>query len=361
MSEDVAGAALDRRALVQWLGGLTLAAALPLGIARAAAQGGGDALPPFVPPAGPRARVIYLNDLSGDIDGLFATVHFLLSPSVELRAIIGTGPNQFDPPGNSAATATAIGRTILEKMGWAGRVPVLEGATGNLAAPVRPLRSPGVDAIVLEAMRKDTDLPLYLAVGGGLTEVASALLLEPAIAQRCTLVWIGGGRPHPEWAPLEPNFSIDPAAAQHVFNETAVPIWHVPSEVYQTCIMSTAELQAYGVPGSRIGHWLYDRIIATSEGYRPSFNPGATWTLGDNPLIVLTALNDWVPGTRQGEQGPFTYQRTGSSTFVEERAPRLDERGRATPRSDGRMIRRYTSIDNRLMMADFFAKLSTNG
>lgn len=36
---------------------------------------------PFPPGAGKRSRLIYLNDLGGDIDGLFATVRAILSPS----------------------------------------------------------------------------------------------------------------------------------------------------------------------------------------------------------------------------------------------------------------------------------------
>jgi hypothetical protein len=38
----------------------------------------------------PRMRVIVDNDFSGDPDGLFQLTHILLSPSVEIRAIIGS-------------------------------------------------------------------------------------------------------------------------------------------------------------------------------------------------------------------------------------------------------------------------------
>ncbi|HEY9196784.1 MAG TPA: hypothetical protein VIM77_10980, partial [Mucilaginibacter sp.] len=38
----------------------------------------------------PRMRVIFDNDFSGDPDGLFALTHMLLSPSVEIRGIIGS-------------------------------------------------------------------------------------------------------------------------------------------------------------------------------------------------------------------------------------------------------------------------------
>ena len=38
----------------------------------------------------PRMRVIIDNDFSGDPDGLFQLAHHLLSPSVEIRGIIGS-------------------------------------------------------------------------------------------------------------------------------------------------------------------------------------------------------------------------------------------------------------------------------
>ena len=40
--------------------------------------------------ATPRMRVIIDNDFSGDPDGLFQLAHHLLSPSVEIRGIIGS-------------------------------------------------------------------------------------------------------------------------------------------------------------------------------------------------------------------------------------------------------------------------------
>ena len=70
-----------------------------------------------------------------------------------------------------------------------------------------PVRSPGTQALIDEAMRV-SDLPLFVAVGGGLTEVASAVLLEPKIASRFTLVWIGGDAA-PASGEGETNFNID--------------------------------------------------------------------------------------------------------------------------------------------------------
>lgn len=338
--------AIDRRQLIASIG--ALAAASPFSPAL-----GAKLTAPFTPPAGPRSRVVYVNDLSGDIDGLFATVHAILSPAIDLRAIVGTGATM---PGETARRSAELANEMLALMKPTGRVKTYEGAAGKLTAADAPVRSPGTQAIIDEALRTDTSLPLFVAVGGGLTEVASALMLEPRIAERMTLVWIGGGTPNV--GVQEANFSIDPLAARHVYNATKVPIWQVPSDVYKTCLVSDTELQAFVAPCGAIGQWLYARIFEMSGQLgKYKLNTGETWTLGDSPLVVLTALNDWPPS---GRGAGFTYLRTGSSRFEEMIAPRLDENGAPTAQAQGRKMRLYSSIDTRLMFGDFFAKLRIN-
>src|SRR6187551_1738024 len=128
----------------------------------------------------PRVRVVTDNDYCGDPDGLVQLAHHYLSPSVDLRCVIGSqlseqyhGPNPTGPDDSVAAA--------LQVAELAGRreVPIVAGA------------SAASDAIVAEAMRDDTDLPLYVVCGGGLTSLASAWLMETRIAERCTVVWIG--------------------------------------------------------------------------------------------------------------------------------------------------------------------------
>jgi purine nucleosidase len=346
---------IDRRYLLAGLA--TAAAAYGAGIplTRAGmAYSSPDLGRPFAPLAGPRRRVLFLNDLSGDIDGLFAAVHAILSPSIDLRAMIGTGTGT---PGETAEKSAALAREMLRLTGRTGRARVYEGAPGKLTAAGAAVRSAGTQAIIEEAMRSDTALPLFVAVGGGLTEVASALMIEPKIAERLTLVWIGGDA-YPAGGTGEYNFGIDPLAAQFIFNETSVPIWQIPRSVYATCIVSDTELEAFVAPCGTIGAWLYAKIFELSEKLgKLKLNTGETWTLGDSPLVVLTALNDWVPSSF----GPsFAYERTGSSLFDEVVAPHLNVDGTFAPRPQGRKIRAYRSVDTRMMFDDFFAKLRVN-
>jgi purine nucleosidase len=171
----------NRRQLIQTSSFLAAGALLPTSV---------DAKS-YAPPLGPRARVMLVNDLAGDPDGLFAVVHALLSPSTEVRGIVCSGALG---PEENAQRALETANEILKLMGLAGKVPTYAGASKKLTTGNVPERSPGIQAIIDEALRTDTKLPLYVTVGGGLTEIASALLIEPKIAEKLTLIWIGGNR-----------------------------------------------------------------------------------------------------------------------------------------------------------------------
>lgn len=314
---------------------------------------------PFANSVGPRSRLVYVNDLSGDIDGLFATVHLLMSTTSQLRCIVGSAALM---PQETSEKAAAKGREIVNLMGM--KVPVYTGAAGRFGKDHVAQQCPGVQAIIDEAMRTDTNLPLFIAVGGGLTEVASALKMEPRIAERATLVWIGGGS-WPDGIQNEYNFGLDREAARFLFNDTQIPIWTIPQSVYATCVISATELQANVAPRGKIGAWLYKTLAEypaemqrnLPKGMSLTLNTGETWTLGDSPLAVLTSLGDWVPNF---DGRKITFDRTGAGHFDEVVAPLLNPNGTFSPRSEGRKVRIYRDIDTRLMFGDFFAKLAMN-
>ena len=97
----------------------------------------------------------------------------------------------------------------------------------------------------------DDDRPLYLVAGGSPGDVARAYRAEPAIAERLTLIWIGGSEhAGTAWAPegataLEYNMALDVAAAMHVFNETDARIWQMPRDVYRSAAVSLPVIRRY--------------------------------------------------------------------------------------------------------------------
>jgi purine nucleosidase len=230
---------------------------------------------------------------------------------------------------------------------------VIRGSEAALTSESEPIDSPAARAIVAEAMRDD-GRPLFVTCGGGLTEIASAYLLEPRIAERLTLVWIGGpeypGHAEPPVGTLEPeyNLGIDPVAARVVFNDSTLRIWQVPRNVYRQCLVSEVELHTRMATSGGLGGYLWHEYLQEVRQLLSflGVDRAETYALGDSPLVLLTAL-----------QSPFDPA-PSSSEYVVVPAPTFDAHARMHQRPDGRPIRVYTRVDTRLMFEDMFSKLA---
>ena len=302
-----------------------------------------------------KVRVIIDNDLSGDPDGLVALAHHLLSPTVDIRGVIGThlrpgdhwGGQQADVPAEAARMARKVAKLCKR-----GDVRIVTGARPQLPDHATPLESDGVRLIIEEALREDTDTPLFVCCGASLTEVASAYLLEPRIAERLTVVWIGGHE-H-EWAPVPPgapdmeyNLNIDPVAGQVVFNESTLRVWQFPRDAYRQTLASRAELEHRMAATGKLGAFLFERlgaVASTVAGF--GMIARETYVLGDSPLVLATAL-----------QAMFESD-TSSCAWVEIPCPFIDDSGLYVSNPDGRPLRVFTRLDNRLWLEDFYAKLA---
>jgi inosine-uridine nucleoside N-ribohydrolase len=304
-------------------------------------------------------RVLIDNDFAGDPDGLFQLAHHLMSPSTDVRAIIGSHmhPGEgWGGAGSQAQAAARMAREVAELLGLAGRHPILAGAESALTSRADAKATAASDAIIAEAMREDVQTPLYYCAGAGLTDLATAWLCEPRIGPRLTLVWIGGpeyadlAERAPDTGPSEYNLTIDVAAAQMIFGESDIPIWQVPRDAYRQVLMSHAELaDRVGTQGALGAHLMaqVERIMAIVRSGRVAgiADLGETFILGDSPLVTLTAL-----------QSSF-HPDPSSSAYVLRPAPRIDAQGEYVQRADGRQLRVYTRIDGRLTFEDFCAKL----
>lgn len=306
-------------------------------------------------PRPPRARVIVDNDFSGDPDDLFQLAHHLLSPSVEIPFVISSRLPAVPPEAHigSVDRGVSVVAALLGEMGLG--LPVLRGTEQDRVG-ASPIRSEASDAIVAEALRDDTDLPLFVVLGGGLTELANAYLTEPAIAERLTAVWIGGAG-YAESEPAEPpmfgaeyNMNIDVPSAQVVFG-SPIPLWQVPADAYRRCLVSWAELRErvenLGGFGAHLMKALDDfaDLVATYGG----LNLGETYVLGDSPLVLLTAL-----------QSGFDPDPASSDSVLMPRVSITDTGWYGAPQLDLPPVRVFTRPDTRLMFEDMFAKFAAH-
>lgn len=306
-------------------------------------------------PFSPHARVLIDNDFSGDPDDLFQLVHHVLSPSLEIRGVICShlAPGDpWDPSPDTAASAVAVAADVFERMGLDSTDLILKGAARALEALDAPQDSGAARAIVAEAMRDDTDLPLFFVAGGGLTDLASAYLIEPRIASRMILVWIGGSEhdglaaPPENAMPIEYNLRIDVTAAQVLFEAAGLEIWQVPRDVYRQCLVSETELRRRVAATGPLGRYLYDEVRYVMSPHHHHGEPmPESYALGDSPLVLLTALRSaFEPDS-------------ASSRHVVKPVPQITADGTYRPMSRNRLMRVYTHVDVRLMFEDFYLKL----
>ena len=304
----------------------------------------------------PRIRVIVDNDFGGDPDGLFQLVHQILSPSVDIRGIIGSHLKPGDPFDASEKTATnafIMVNELLTKMNLSNKIPVYEGSNSGISDSKTPKVSDAAKAIVKEAMRDDTNLPLYIVCGAGLTDIASAWLMEPKISKRLILIWIGGpeysglSMPPPGYTSLEYNLGIDIIAGQTIFNTSDIQLWQVPRSTYRQALLSYSELLLKVKPQGMIGEYLANKIeTLMKKTQKFNLHLGETYILGDSPLVLLTAL-----------QSSFEAD-PSSSKFELRPAPKINDSGLYEVNTSARNIRVYTDLDIRLMFEDFFLKLA---
>jgi purine nucleosidase len=126
---------------------------------------------------------------------LFRLVHHLLSPSVDIRVVIGSHLNARDGFDNSKKQADNAAKQALESIRLVkptAIVPVIAGSNTAMMNDSTPVKSEAVRFIIKEAMRTDVKSPLYVVCGAGLTEIASAVLMQPEIEKKIILIWIGG-------------------------------------------------------------------------------------------------------------------------------------------------------------------------
>ena len=309
----------------------------------------------FCSPLPPSFRVIIDNDFSGDPDGLFQLVHHILSPSIELRGIIGSHLNDnsgFDDSNNTAQSACNKAIDVLALLNVNDICPVVLGAVTAMTSQDTPIDSEGARLIISEAMRTDVTTPLYIVCGAGLTNIASALLLKPEIAHRLTLVWIGG-QEYENTAPMPPcgteveyNLALSISGAQAIFNKSSIPIWQVPRNAYRQCLMPMSRLYLELSDCGEIGRYLFDSLInIMSKIHEWGGNMGETYILGDSPLVLLTALQTGF------ESDP------ASSEYIIKKAPYIEDDGTYKENPEGRYIRVYQRLDTQLMYDDLFSKL----
>ena len=280
-----------------------------------------------------KPRVIINTDAKNEVDDQFAIVHALLTESFDLKGLIAAHFGTVKSPHTRQDSRDEID-LLLKMMALENQVRVEDGSDYALTDEKTPVDSAGARLIIEEAL-KDDKQPLYIAFLGPLTDMASALLLEPAIAEKnIKVIWIGGGK-YPEGG-AEYNLGNDIMAA-NVIMKSKLELWQVPKNVYRMMPVSYSEMMARIYPCGELGKYLTKNVIDYNNK-----RPGAPCeyrVLGDSPAIGLIMYDD-------------------AGEWERKAAPEIGNDMKYIHTDKHRLIKVYKNIDSRFIMEDFYAKLS---
>ena len=151
---------------------------------------------------------------------------------------------------------------------------VFRGSEYFLKSEEEPVISDAANYLSVLAMEYSTDKPLYVVAIGAITDVASALLIKPEIADRIVVVWLGGHGDHINNPTSEFNMVQDIAAARVVFSSGA-PLVQLPClGVVSQLSISKYELIHWLKGKGDLCDYLADNAIEEADSYAE----GKPWT-----------------------------------------------------------------------------------
>ncbi len=215
---------------------------------------------------------------------------------------------------------------------------VYKGSENFLYDETTPVISDAVNDLINRAMQYSADKPLYVVSIGAITNIASALILKPEIAERIVVVWLGGNAPHMT-GKKEFNLNQDTAAGRIVFG-CDVPLVQIPCQgVTDIITISEADVNYWLMGKSELNTYLAEKTIAEANVYAK----GRPWTrvLWDvAPIAWLLNDND----------------RFMTSTIIQAPIPNDDYLYSINPK--GKLMRYINDVSRDNIMYDLITKLN---
>ncbi len=174
---------------------------------------------------------------------------------------------------------------------------VYEGSRTYLPDEKTPVDSPAARHLCDLSMQYTEENPLYVVAIGAITNVASAIIMNPEIAERIVVVWLGG---HDKTWPNTAEFNMmqDVAGARVLFG-CGCPVVQLPCMGVVSAFYTTKPELEYWLRGKNaLCDYLCDHTIEEAESYangrvwsRVIWDVTASaWLLNDNGRYMDSVL-----------------------------------------------------------------------
>jgi len=247
-----------------------------------------------------RADIVIDSDTYNEIDDQFAISYAIHAPEkITVKALYAapfTNERSSGPADGMEKSFQEILK-LLDLADQAGKFPVFRGSERYLPDEKTPVASDAAADLVRRAGQYSSNHPLYVVSIGAITNIASALLTDPAIAEKMVVIWLGGNGLH--WPDnMEFNCSQDIAAARVVFS-SGTPLILLPCMGVVSSFTTTGPELEYWLKGKNaLCDYLVENTISAAEEYakgrvwsRVIWDVTAVgWLLNDSNRLMLDRL-----------------------------------------------------------------------
>lgn len=235
--------------------------------------------------------VIFDTDTNNEVDDQHALAYLLFSG--EHFLVEGITVNATATPAGVTVKSDISGnyeeaKRVMQLCGdFYGKIPLKNGAEGSFEEIKSHIGEPGfdgheaVDFIIEQAMKKRSQKLVLLPVGK-LTNIALALMKEPAIAEKVRIVWLGSNYPEPG----EHNQKWDIESMNYILDA------NVPFEMVTVRYNKPSGTAAVMVTKDQIRHRMPGKGPKAPEPV-PGRHGGEFTTFGDYSVDLFERFNMW--------------------------------------------------------------------
>ena len=238
----------------------------------------------------PRPRPILLTtDIGADMDDQWVLAHLVLSAEFDLRGVVTTHTGSHPVLAAPAAASSArVAREVLDHLPLPKRPKVIAGSSDPLRAKAEPRLGQGVDFILRESRGFNRTRPLTVLVIGAATDVASALLADPTLAERIEIIAMAFSK----WPEGDDLFNVkNDVKAWQVLLESPAPIVIADSAVALDHLRMTRErartlFEERGKPGRYLAGLLVGWLERQENLIQMVTGDRNTWPVWDEATVA---------------------------------------------------------------------------
>lgn len=248
-----------------------------------------------VPRPGGKSRAVLDTDTYNEIDDQYAVAYAMLSPEAVAVEAICAAPfhnNRSSGPEQGMERSYDEILRVLDRLGRPDFKQVYKGSRSWMPGPVEPVDSPAARDLIQRATEGPRET-LYVLTVGAPTNVSSAILMEPKIKERITVVWLGG-QPYEYDSAREFNLQQD-IHASRVLYDSGVHLVNIPTtNISEQLRTTTAELEKFVKGKSKIGDYLYEIFVEYAREHNRDLSKPWSKVIWDISAVAWLVNPSWI-------------------------------------------------------------------